>query len=378
MTFYTTQRLLLINATVFPCQNHYSSKRSTTYPTHLSPSPSPFSPAKFLTRTRGRVHSVHPRRNSYQNPFKNRFILESLVLFAFSVIFLCLRLLSNLLLPNFPHRWDHLVTFSEEAEARTSGYPLHLWQAVIAYEDRRFFSHFGIDPVGIARAVSSFSARGGGSTITQQLVKNTFLKNERTFSRKIVEIVLALALERTISKWRILSSYVSKIYWGHGIFGIESASIFYFGKHPSLLSLGESALLAGMIPAPELRSPLRDPSRGKTFQARVLKRMVEIGLLDFETALLVVKQSLHLCADGPECADGMFYSSSFSEKLLGRSIKLKREGVDSAVKKIWDWESESKIWEAREDMERWAIRVRNRTSARISGWHNKRKVSTDW
>nr|POE99002.1 penicillin-binding protein 1f [Quercus suber] len=74
-------------------------------------------------------------------------------------------------------------------------------------------------------------------------------------------MVLALALERTMSKRRILSCYMNKIYWGHGIYGIKSASIFYFGKHPSLLSLGESAMLAGIIPAPELRSPLRDPSR---------------------------------------------------------------------------------------------------------------------
>lgn len=208
----------------------------------------------------GRVYSVR-HRNSFQSPFKKQFILETLVLFAFSAIFFCLRLLSNPILPDFSRRWDYLIVFSEEAEARSTEYPLHLWQAVVAYEDRRFFWHCGIDLVGIARAVLSFSARGGGSTITQQLVKNTFLKNERKFSRKIIEMVLAFALERTISKWRILSSYVSKIYWGHGIYGIESASVFYFGKQASLLNLGESALLAGIIPAPELRSPLRDPSR---------------------------------------------------------------------------------------------------------------------
>ncbi|EXB44348.1 Penicillin-binding protein 1A [Morus notabilis] len=110
----------------------------------------------------------------------------------------------------------------------------------------------------------------------------------------MVEMVLSVALERTISKRRILSCYVNKIYWGHGIYGIESASDFYFGKPPSLLTLGESALLAGIIPAPELRSPFRDPTRGKTFQARVLKRMVEVGFLDIETALSVLKQPLYL------------------------------------------------------------------------------------
>ncbi|CAL5419346.1 unnamed protein product [Camellia sinensis] len=116
------------------------------------------------------------------------------------------------LLPDFPRRWHKLIAFSEDAESKfiSHYYPSHLWQALVAYEDRRFFQHFGIDPVGIARAVFSFSARGGGSTITQQLVKNTFMKNERTFLRKIVEIVLALALERTLSKLKILGSYLSK------------------------------------------------------------------------------------------------------------------------------------------------------------------------
>lgn len=225
----------------------------------------------------------------------------------------------------------------------------------MAYEDRRFFKHCGIDPVGITRAVLSFSARGGGSTITQQLVKNTFLKNERTLSRKVVEMILALALERSMSKRRILSCYMNKIYWGHGIYGIKSASIFYFGKHPSLLSLGESAILAGIIPAPELRSPLRDPSRGKSFQARVLRRMVEVGSLDIETALLVVKQSLHLHVDVPEYADRLLHLLPLSKNGLGGSSKLNQGGTDSTFKVVWDWEEESMTWEAWEDMERWAI-----------------------
>lgn len=238
------------------------------------------------------------------------------------------------------------MAFAPEAEARTSAYPPHVWQAVVAYEDRRFFRHFGIDPVGIARAVVSFSALGGGSTITQQLVKNTFLKNERTFSRKLVEMVLSLALERTMSKGEILSCYTSKIYWGHGIYGVESASAFYFGKHPSCLSLGESSMLAGLIPAPELRSPLRDPSRGKTFQARVLKRMVDVGYLDIETALSVMKQYLPLQVNESEAP----------------IVLPPGGGRNSKFKDIWDWETESKILEACEDMDRWAINVLHTTS----------------
>ncbi|TXG52945.1 hypothetical protein EZV62_022114 [Acer yangbiense] len=188
-----------------------------------------------------------------------------------------------------------------------------------------------------------------------KLVKNTFLKNERTVSRKIVEMVLAIALERVMSKWEILSSYMSKIYWGHGIYGIESASAFYFRKHPSLLSLGESAMLAGIVPAPELRSPLRDCSRGKTFQARVLKRMVEVGFIDVETALLIVKESLHLHVVGLKNADRLLYLLSFSSEGIRGFNELNQAGTKSSMKDIWDWEQESKIREACEDMERWAI-----------------------
>uniref|UniRef100_F6H0T6 Protein kinase domain-containing protein n=1 Tax=Vitis vinifera TaxID=29760 RepID=F6H0T6_VITVI len=189
------------------------------------------------------------------------------------------------------------------------------------------------------------------------LVKNTCLKNERTFSRKIVEMVLALALERTISKWRILSLYMSKIYWGHGIYGVESASIFYFGKHPSLLCLGESALLAGIIPAPELRSPFRDCSRGKTFQARVLKRMVEFGFLDVETALLAVKQSLQPRINCPEYSDGILLQLSLPNKGLYWASKGKQGHVQLPIMEIWDWEKESKVWEVMEEMENWACRL---------------------
>ncbi|KAF3966208.1 hypothetical protein CMV_009674 [Castanea mollissima] len=176
------------------------------------------------------------------------------------------------------------------------------------------------------------------------LVKNTFLKTERTLSRKVVEMVLALALERIMSKRRILSCYMNKIYWGHGIYGIKSASIFYFGKHPSLLSLGESAMLAGIIPAPELRSPLRDPSRsGATIYVLIL-------LLGEELPSKSLKE------DGGRYADGLLHLSPLPKDGLGVSNKLKR-GTDSAFKVVWDWEKASVTWEAWEDMERWSIKL---------------------
>ncbi|XWS21601.1 hypothetical protein CRYUN_Cryun30bG0068300 [Craigia yunnanensis] len=179
-------------------------------------------------------------------------------------------------------------------------------------------------------------------------------------------MVLALTLERIMSKQGILSSYICKIYWGHGINGIESASNFYFGKHPSLLSLAESAMLAGLIPAPELRSPLRDQRSGKTFQAKVLRRMVEVGSLDIEMALLTVRQPLYLHLNRPEHSDGLSYMLSFSWLGLGENKKLNQVGKESTFKGTWDWERESKIWEVCEEMERWAVKVRHRTSVKAS------------
>ncbi|BFG19133.1 hypothetical protein CerSpe_054070 [Prunus speciosa] len=146
----------------------------------------------------------------------------------------------------------------------------------------------------------------------------------------MVEMVMSLALEKTMLKGEILSCYMSKIYWGHGIYGVESASTFYFGKHPSCLSLGESAMLAGLIPAPELRSPLRDPSRVKTFQARVLKRMVDVGFLDFETALFVVKQYLPLHVTESEAPfvflPGGTYGTGKQKAKSGKHMRIWKDG----------------------------------------------------
>ncbi|XP_031390533.1 uncharacterized protein LOC116203021 isoform X3 [Punica granatum] len=272
-----------------------------------------------------RINSAQSCSNSSTDPVdrpENIPIFGLFIPLAFSLVLLCLRLFHGVLLPEFPRRWRELVVLSRAAESRMRAYPAHLWQAVVAYEDRRFFRHCGVDPIGIARAAVSFSARGGGSTITQQ------------------------------------------IYWGHGIYGIESASMFYFRKRPSLLCFGESTILAGMIPAPELRSPFRDPSRehlfnrGVIFQVRVLKRMVKVGFIDVEMALETVKQPASLSDNGPKSADGS--SNSFYSSKQGniKSDKMKHGAMDlSIIGDIWDWEKESKIWEAREDMERWAAEL---------------------
>ncbi|KAH6782691.1 hypothetical protein C2S51_007984 [Perilla frutescens var. frutescens] len=302
-----------------------------------------------------RVVQLHYSLNHSNS--SNSTFSQYLFLSAFSVAFLILRLTSSVVLPDFPHRWRQLIAFSSHAEAELIDAPDYLFEAAVAYEDRRFFSHCGVDAIGVARAVLSLSASGGGSTITQQLVKNTFLKNERTFLRKFVEMVLAVALERRISKLRILSAYLSKIYWGHGIYGIKSASNFYFRKNPSILTLSECALLIGMIPAPEARSPFRNYSRGKTCQARVLKRMVDGRFLDIEAALSAMRKSDSLKSAGLDFDERLLLPMSSSVKGLKMPVKMEIGALET-VRDSWDWERESYIWEVREEMESWAVSFR--------------------
>src|SRR5690606_37642543 len=129
--------------------------------------------------------------------------------------------------------------------------PEYLPAAVLAVEDRKFYGHPGVDPFGIARAAWANFRAGevvqGGSTITQQLAKNLFLTNERTFKRKAQEMVLALWLETKFTKDEILELYLNRVYFGSGAWGVEAASRRYFGKSASEVTLGEAALLAGLL-----------------------------------------------------------------------------------------------------------------------------------
>ena len=132
--------------------------------------------------------------------------------------------------------------------------PDHFIKAVLATEDRRFFSHFGIDVIGTVRALtvdaSAGGVRQGGSSITQQLAKNLFLSNERSISRKIKEAYLALWLEHHLTKKQILSLYLDRAYMGGGAFGVQAAAQYYFGKSARDITLAEAAMLAGLFKAP--------------------------------------------------------------------------------------------------------------------------------
>ena len=159
--------------------------------------------------------------------------------------------------------------------------PPYLPKAFVAIEDRRFFSHFGIDPVGISRAVvRDVTGRGaveGGSTLTQQLAKNLFLTQERTISRKIQEAILALWLERKYSKDQILELYLNRVYFGSGAYGVEAASQKYFGKSARYVTLSEAALLAGLMKSPSKLAPNHNPAGATERAAQVLTAMAEQG-----------------------------------------------------------------------------------------------------
>lgn len=174
--------------------------------------------------------------------------------------------------------------------------PPLLVQAVLAVEDERFFSHHGLDPIGIMRAMwvnlRSMSFQQGGSTLTQQLMKNFFLSDERTLSRKIPEAIMALIAERKYSKQTILENYLNEIYLGQrgsqGIFGVWEAAQFYFAKPLGDLTLGESALLAGLIRAPNRLSPYRSTAAAMARRNVVLTKLFNDRVItrrQYETAV---------------------------------------------------------------------------------------------
>jgi penicillin-binding protein 1A len=161
--------------------------------------------------------------------------------------------------------------------------PRHLIDAVLAIEDRRFFSHWGIDPGGLTRAIVTNLRAGrvvqGGSTLTQQLAKNIILNSERTLARKVEELVLALWLETRLSKPDILELYLNRVYFGAGVYGVEAAARRFFEKSARELTLGESAVLAGLLKAPSRYSPAWNPTATRERGQMVLAKMVEAGFV---------------------------------------------------------------------------------------------------
>jgi len=165
-------------------------------------------------------------------------------------------------------------------------------EAIIAIEDRRFYSHFGFDPIGLGRAVVTNVLTGhavqGGSTLTQQLAKNLFLSPDRTLERKVQEVLLALWLEHKYTKDQILTMYLNRVYFGSNAYGVEAASRRYFNKSAKDVNLGEAAMLAGLVKAPSRLSPARDPAAAEARAQLVLQAMRDQGFIseaDIKTAM---------------------------------------------------------------------------------------------
>jgi penicillin-binding protein 1A len=175
--------------------------------------------------------------------------------------------------------------------------PPYVPQAFIAIEDRRFYSHFGIDPMGIARAaLTNLLRRGvsqGGSTLTQQLAKNLFLTQERTLTRKLQEAVLALWLECKFTKNEILELYLNRVYFGAGAYGVEAAAQRYFNKHARALSLAEAAMLAGLVRSPSRLAPTRNPDGAERRAQIVLSAMADEGFITPAQAKLAIASPAH-------------------------------------------------------------------------------------
>jgi penicillin-binding protein 1A len=210
--------------------------------------------------------------------------------------------------------------------------PDHLIKAVLATEDRRFFDHFGIDFLGLARAMSENAKAGGvvqgGSTITQQLAKNLFLTNERSIERKIKEAFLALWLEANLSKKEILSLYLDRAYMGGGTFGAAAASQFYFGKNITEVNLAESAMLAGLFKAPAKYAPHVNLPAARSRANEVLSNLVQGGLMT-EGQVIAARRSPATVVDRADVnAPDYFLDWAFDEvQRLAKAGKFSEHSV---------------------------------------------------
>jgi penicillin-binding protein 1A len=181
--------------------------------------------------------------------------------------------------------------------------PPYLPKAFIAIEDRRFYSHYGVDPFGIARAaVANILHRGvsqGGSTLTQQLAKNLFLTQERTLQRKLQEVELALWLERKHSKAEILELYLNRVYFGSGAYGVEAAAQRYFGKSARNVTVAEAAMLAGLVKSPTRLAPNRNPEGAEARAKLVLAAMADAKFItDAQAQAAITRPSYAVKAVG--------------------------------------------------------------------------------
>lgn len=198
--------------------------------------------------------------------------------------------------------------------------PKHTQKAFIAIEDNRFYEHGGIDYRGTLRALVSTISGGevqGGSTITQQLAKNAFLTQERTITRKIKEAFIAKELENKYTKDEILTMYLNQIYFGQGAYGIESAALYYFGKHVQDLDIAESATLAAIPKSPNYFNPFENPQESKKRQELVIDQMVKYGFISEADGKTAKAEKLALMTSHKKSSDPRsYFFDMISQKVI--------------------------------------------------------------
>ena len=196
--------------------------------------------------------------------------------------------------------------------AELAEFPEHLVHAVLSIEDRRFYSHFGVDLRGIGRAfvrnVFAGEVVEGGSTITQQLIKVLYLERDRTLKRKIQEVFLAFWIENRLGKDQVLTRYLNNVYLGAGATGMPAAALVYFGKSVGELTLAESAMLAGLIRAPSQLNPLENLDEAKERAAVVLAAMEDAGYLDEAATTIAQTASAELSPTRPDMSAGTWFA----------------------------------------------------------------------
>ena len=165
--------------------------------------------------------------------------------------------------------------------------PTLMKQAIIAAEDHRFYQHYGVDFISIARALKELVATGqksqGASTITMQVARNFFLSREKTYARKVNEILLAFKIEMLLSKDKILELYLNKIFLGHRAYGVQAAARNYYGKDIGALNVAQYAMLAGLPKAPSTNNPISNPEKAVARRGYVLRNMLQLGFIDMDT-----------------------------------------------------------------------------------------------
>lgn len=262
-----------------------------------------------------------PRRRTSYWRWASRGMAALIVLFVLAVAWLALTApLSKSLQPPAPPSITLLAADGTPIARRgaeiaepvdAAKLPAHVRNAFVAIEDRRFYGHLGVDPRGIVRAMvhnaTSDGGSQGGSTITQQLAKNAFLTQDRTFTRKAREVLIAFWLEAWLSKEEILSRYLSNVYFGDNAYGLRAASRHYFSTEPEELTLSQATLLAGLVQAPSRLAPTGNLKGARERQKLVVGAMVDAGLLT-EREARRVRPAVLKVAKGKELPSGTYFA----------------------------------------------------------------------